>query len=257
MGIDLFTLIAQVINLIILLFLLRRFLYLPVLKAVKRRQKLIADEIESAAQARLKAQKQEKKCADKMHEIEMQKQAILHKVQIEADKLRDKLTEEANLQYENSRVKMKQNLVVEQRNFEVSVQNLALEYFNKFINQVLRQMADAELNLLIVYKFEKKLDELTAEDIKNFVKACKTEKQINIKLADNLTIEQKEILQNKLLNILKLKAPIKFNYEVDKNLIAGLSVQAKEQMISWNLQEYMHEFHTNLNTAVSQILGRG
>ena len=38
MGIDLFTLIAQIINLVILLYLLRRFLYIPVLKAVEQRQ---------------------------------------------------------------------------------------------------------------------------------------------------------------------------------------------------------------------------
>ena len=41
MSIDLFTFFAQIFNLLLLLYLLRRFLYLPVLKAVDERQKFI------------------------------------------------------------------------------------------------------------------------------------------------------------------------------------------------------------------------
>ncbi len=48
MKIDWFTLIAQVINFLILVWLLRRFLYKPILKAVDEREKKIASQLKDA-----------------------------------------------------------------------------------------------------------------------------------------------------------------------------------------------------------------
>ena len=98
MSIDLFTLIAQVINLIILLFLLRKFLYIPVLKAVEERQKLITSELKNAEETRVKAEELEKKCQQKLVDIENQKQAILLQTQNEAQELSNKLIGEAKEQ---------------------------------------------------------------------------------------------------------------------------------------------------------------
>ena len=48
MGIDTFTLVAQIINLVILIWLLKRFLYTPILKAVDARQAKIAERLNTA-----------------------------------------------------------------------------------------------------------------------------------------------------------------------------------------------------------------
>ena len=58
MGIDLVTLIAQIINLVVLIWLMKRFLYQPVLKMISERQALIDAEIKKAHQARQEALKQ-------------------------------------------------------------------------------------------------------------------------------------------------------------------------------------------------------
>ena len=70
MQIDWWTFAAQIINLIILLFLLRKFLYIPVLKAVDARQKLIADELRKAADEHKKAARLTRECERRTAEIE-------------------------------------------------------------------------------------------------------------------------------------------------------------------------------------------
>ena len=55
MGIDLVTLIAQIINLLVLIWLMKRFLYQPILKMISERQALIENEIQKAYQARKEA----------------------------------------------------------------------------------------------------------------------------------------------------------------------------------------------------------
>ena len=122
MSIDWFTLIAQIFNLLILLFLLRKFLYLPVLEAVEARQKLIRDELKKAEDSRIKAQKAEEQCQQKILEIEHQKQQILADVQHEAEKLKAGLAEEAENQYHQAKTEWKQRLQSEQKNFDNALQ---------------------------------------------------------------------------------------------------------------------------------------
>ena len=257
MGIDLFTLAAQVINLIILLFLLRKFLYVPVLKAVEARQKLIADELASAAKARASAQKEEAKCAAKLREIETQKQAVLDKVQKEAQQLAAKLGEEAQVQYRQSQQKLNEKLKAEHRNFDVSVQSLVVKYFEQFADNALKQIADADLNVLAVRQFMQKLKALSDNEKKSFVAVYRVHNNINVKSAKVLPDEMKKNLENLLKQELKLNDSTIFEYKIAEELICGLSVASGEQMISWNLQSYLQEFRNNLNKEVVKILNRG
>ena len=57
MEIDWFTVIAQVINFLILVWLLKRFLYKPVLNAIAEREKKIAAQLSDAEAKRSRGQK--------------------------------------------------------------------------------------------------------------------------------------------------------------------------------------------------------
>ena len=92
MSIDFFTFFAQIFNLLLLLYLLRRFLYLPVLKAVDERQKFIERELKKAALSHKAALQMEAECKQKMAEIDTQKQEILAQTRQEAlAKLKEKI----------------------------------------------------------------------------------------------------------------------------------------------------------------------
>ena len=58
MLIDWFTVIAQIINFLVLLLLLRRFLYKPILNAMEERERKVAERLESARQERVRAEEE-------------------------------------------------------------------------------------------------------------------------------------------------------------------------------------------------------
>jgi len=58
MQINWFTVIAQIINFFILVWLLKRFLYKPILKAIDEREKKIASQLEDANAKEEKAEKE-------------------------------------------------------------------------------------------------------------------------------------------------------------------------------------------------------
>ena len=132
MSIDFFTLCAQIINLLILLFLLKKFLYLPILKVLEDRKKLLENEYKVAEIARKKAEVLEKNAQEKYSEIEHEKQKILAQSHEKADALEQKLLAMAEQEFSKARQQWKNKLISEQNSFDSALQNLIAEYFQKF-----------------------------------------------------------------------------------------------------------------------------
>src|SRR5690625_1258947 len=65
MEVDWFTVIAQILNFLVLVWLLKRFLYKPVLNAIDEREKKIASELEDAALHKAEARKEKEKFIQK------------------------------------------------------------------------------------------------------------------------------------------------------------------------------------------------
>ncbi len=252
MEIDWWTFVAQIINLIILLFLLRKFLYIPVLKAVETRQKMIAEALKKADNARQEAQKLTTECEQRLAAIEVQKQQILVEANIKAEDFAQKLMQEAKEQYQAAVIGWQNKVVGEQKAFEAAMQNLIAEYFARFADSALTQMADVHLNDLVAAKFMEKL-ETEKEQLK---KMFTGKKQLTIVSAQPLSAE---ILQQ-IKQFLQVNAGVdttaKFMMQQNSELICGIAITAGGQQISWHLADYMQQFQQRLQAEMMQLLKR-
>src|SRR5271167_4252962 len=95
MLIDWFTVGAQALNFIILVWLLKRFLYKPILNAVDAREKRIAAELADADAKKAEAQKERDEFLHKNEEFDQQHAALLSKATDEAKAERQRLLDEA------------------------------------------------------------------------------------------------------------------------------------------------------------------
>src|ERR1700733_4154687 len=95
MLIDWFTVGAQALNFIILVWLLKRFLYKPILDAVDAREKRIAAELGDADAKRAEAQKERDEFQRKNEEFDQQRTALLSKATDEAKAERQRLLDDA------------------------------------------------------------------------------------------------------------------------------------------------------------------
>jgi len=254
MEIDLFTLVAQILNLLILLFLLRKFLYLPVLKAVEARQKLIADEINSAEQARQKAAEAEKNSLAQAQRLEAQKQKILEKAHEDAAILANELKLEIESEYRQKRKIINDKLVSEQKNFDLAIQKSAAEYFAQFAHKALSQIAGTDLNEAAITQFMQNLKNLSLAEQKKYAEAFNNKKSIEVQTALPLSDAQKTKLEQFLRKQWNLPETVRFKYEQKAELICGLCVAANEQLVAWNFENYLREFGQNMHNSMSQLL---
>ncbi len=229
MNIDIFTFVAQIINLIVLLFLLRRFLYLPVLKAVTKRQQTIADELKQAEEAKKSALAKEKSWQRKIHDLDAKKQEIIGNARIEAEKLLEKLQEDnrktAQAQYEH----WQQNFRAERQNFEIVLQQLVVEHFGRFSQKVLEQMAGVSLADTVIEKFKEKFAKMGATDKSEFVKAAQKSQKLTVQTAHKLSKNQKDGMKTFLQQQLKLDDSCHISFEERKELICGVLLQVGER----------------------------
>ena len=87
------TLIAQIVNFLILVGILTKFAYKPLMKALEDRQKKIADSIDSAERERQEAQQLKLNYQQQLSDARAEAQAIVEKA--------EKLAEETKEQIEN------------------------------------------------------------------------------------------------------------------------------------------------------------
>src|SRR5271170_4570447 len=95
MLIDWFTVCAQALNFLILVWLMKRFLYKPILHAIDEREKRIATELADAGTKKAEAQKERDEFQHKNEEFDQQRAALLSKAIDEAKAERQRLLGEA------------------------------------------------------------------------------------------------------------------------------------------------------------------
>jgi len=95
MQVDWLTVSAQWVNFLILMWLLRRFLYRPVIRAMDRRQQTIDARIEEAGQKSLQAEQEAEQYRNKLSELEVHRSHLIAAARKAADSEREKLVEHA------------------------------------------------------------------------------------------------------------------------------------------------------------------
>ena len=102
MQINWFTVTAQVINFLILVWLLKRFLYKPVLDAINEREKKIASQLNEAAAKTVEARKESDEFRQKNEAFDAEKKEQMNKVVAETEVKRKALLEEARKEAEGT-----------------------------------------------------------------------------------------------------------------------------------------------------------
>jgi F-type H+-transporting ATPase subunit b len=100
LGIDWKLLIAQIVNFLILLFVLYKFAYGPILAMLEKRQKKIEKGLKDADEAHKKLTESEEKQKEILRKARVEAKEILEKAHTQAEKSKSEMTNEAKVQAE-------------------------------------------------------------------------------------------------------------------------------------------------------------
>jgi len=100
LGIDWKLLIAQIVNFLVLLFVLYKFAYGPILAMLEKRQKKIEKGLADAEEAHKKLQESEEKQKEILKKARTEANVIVEKAHIQAEKSKSEIAVEAKAQAE-------------------------------------------------------------------------------------------------------------------------------------------------------------
>jgi len=252
--IDWFTVIAQAVNFLILVWLLKRFFYQPILKALDARERRIAAELADADAKKLEAEKERSEFQQKNDEFDQQRATLLDKALDEARAERQRLIAAARNDADNLRTRREEALKTEYQSLsEVLTRRTCKEVF-AIARKVLADLANTTLEAHMAEAFIRRMRELNPDEKAQLVSAFQTSTPVLtgatamaaaaaapagvvVRSAFDLPAAQQNALEAVVRESLGAETPVRFETEPD--LVSGIELVASGHKVAWSIAGYL------------------
>jgi len=238
MLIDWFTVAAQIVNFLILVWLLKRFLYKPILDAIDAREKRIASELADADSKKAEAEKQRTDFEDKNKAFDQQRSVLLGKATDDAKVERERLIDQAKKEAERLRVTQADALSGDQIRLASEITLLAEKEVFAIARKALTDLATVSLEERVGEVFTRRLRELDPKAKALLGDALKNSSQpALVRSAFVLPADQRAAIQNALNET--FSAEVKIKFEDSQDIICGIELTANGQKVAWSIASYI------------------
>ncbi len=238
MLIDWFTVAAQALNFLILVWLMKRFLYKPILDAIEEREKRIATELANADKKKAEAQKENDGFKHKNEEFDQQRATLLSKATDEAKTEGQRLFAEARRTADVLSAKRQEALRNDAHNLQQSVSLLARQEVFAIARKALTDLAGARLEERMVDVFVHRLHELNGEEKKLLISALKASPTpVVVRTAFDLSPTLCASTGDAIKKMIGTETQVRF--ETAPDLISGIELTANGQKVSWSIADYL------------------
>jgi F-type H+-transporting ATPase subunit b len=238
MLIDWFTVGAQALNFLILVWLMKRYLYKPILHAIDEREKRVAAEIANADAKKAEAQKEHEEFDHKNAEFDQQRAALLTKATDEAQAERQRLLDEARKAAAVLNSKRQETLRNEERDLHQAITQRTQQEVFAIARKALTDLATTSLEERLGEVFTRRLREMDGKAKEGLGEALKAASgPALVRSTFDVPAEQRAAIQNALNET--FSAEIRIRFETAPELIAGIELTTNGQKVGWNIADYL------------------
>ena len=249
MLIDWFTVGAQAVNFLILVWLMKRFLYKPILHAIDEREKRIAKELADADTKKADAQKEHDDFQHKNEEFDKQRADLLNKATEAANAERQRLLDEARKAADALSAARQEALSNEADRLNQAISRRTQQEVFAIARKTLTDLAGASLEERMVGVFTQRLREMNGQSKDDLGKALKTGPgPVLVRSAIDLPPDQRTAIQTAINET--FSADIHPQFETSPDLVSGIELTANGQKVGWSIGDYL----ASLQKGVSELL---
>ncbi|SDX59572.1 F-type H+-transporting ATPase subunit b [Marinobacter mobilis] len=235
------TFMLEIVNFVILIWILKRFLYKPVLEVIDQRRKNIEQQLAEVQQQQAQAKSLQGRYQDRLADWEQQRQQLESALSQELQTERAKQSGVLQSQLEQEREKARRAIKHQQAEVIRQSEIRALHQGARFASRLLEAAAGPEL--------EARLLSLTAEELSQLPDATRDRirsqwgeppSDILVTSAYPLAEKDRQPLEQALRESLGLTAPI--SYQQDPELVAGIRINVGPWMLNTNVRDELNGF---------------
>lgn len=244
MLIDWFTVAAQLANFLILMWLLKRFLYKPVLKAIDDREARIAETVKQAEAQEAAAEREHAAFVRKNEAFELERVHLLTAAQEEAKEAGKHLLDRERKVADDARDKWRLSLADEQRRFGDEVVRRVREEVVAILRRAFADLADSTLEARMVDVFGGKLSDPASRDALAGMAGGGSASVFVVKSAFGLSEDQQGQLRRIFADAFPAAGEVRF--QVEPHLIGGVELIADGKKIAWSLGDYADRLESRM-----------
>ncbi|MEB3338855.1 MAG: F0F1 ATP synthase subunit B [Leptolyngbyaceae bacterium] len=249
MLIDWFTVIAQIINFLVLVYLLNRFLYKPITKTMGERKKHLERHWQEAQAKGELAEQEVASYRQKQQELEQQRQALVTQAREQAEQERKHLVHQAREEVYKQEREWRADLERQQDAFLERLRQRVQQYMEAITRRALQDLANIELEHQMIAVFIDRLQRLDAQQRAEILKSIQFP-PVNIVIRSSFDIPIEE--RQKIIDALQ-QQQITDGKSVDfltsPELICGIDLQIENYHIAWSCDRYLKNLDSHFSMA--------
>jgi len=251
MQIDWVTTIAQIINFLVLVALLRHFLYGPITRAMAERAERIGERMREAEERERAAREQAEAHQQALRELEERRHEVLERARRAAEEERERLTDEARREVAALDRRWHEALRDEQQGFMDELRRRIGEQLCGLSRQALAELANADLQAQMVAVFLERLsglDQRRREELHAGLREGAGAPRIATAFA--LPDDQREQLRRGARSLLGEDGEPDFARS--EELLCGIELSVGGRKLGWSLDSYLDQ----LAESIEELLDR-
>ncbi len=239
MLIDWFTIIAQLANFLILVFLLHRFLYRPIIKTISARQEEIDRHWQEAREKQEVAEAQAVLYEEKQRQLQQKRQEIMIQAQKEGEEEYHNLVKQARQQVKEKQTAWKEAIAQQQEQFFENLQQKLTQQVYEITRRAFQELADFSLEQQVILTFIRRLENLDQQERRSLAQSLqKSDQGLVIHTSFEVPPESRQKILNSLYHQ-QIYQGNKVEFATVPELICGIELQASDYKIAWNLKSYL------------------
>lgn len=251
MLIDWFTVGAQIANFLILMVLLKIFLYDRVIQAMDEREQKIAGRLREAEQERQTAEDREKKVKEKERQLDQKRDKLLTEAREAARSKREELEQKARSEVETLRERWTEVLEQEKENFARDLQRAAAQQALAVSRRVIRDMAGEDFQKRLVDTFTERIRAMAAEEKGKLIEGV-DEKETSATVFSGFEVSSSQRRKITRLVHEEIHPELDIDYQTGDDPASGIELRFHGKKIAWNPQEYLAELEEHVLQALEE-----
>lgn len=246
MSIDIFTLIVQILNFLLLLFILKKFLYKPIIKAIRDRQTYIKNTIEETEKKSKEAEDIRNSYQNELNSIDKYKKEQKEKIETEIIEYKSQMIEEVKVEVQNEREEFLRQLENDKTTMADGIVKNICTSINDFLVDIFVSLSSSSFENAVLMKF---LDEVNnfPNEIVNKINEMENE-SIGFVSSFELNNSQKSVVTDTFQKRGLLCKNI--NFMKNEEIVLGNKIIIGSLTINSNIRNIVDQFKTKLEQII-------
>ncbi|WP_339909539.1 hypothetical protein [Symmachiella dynata] len=255
MEIDWFTFSFQIINFLVLVWLLKRFLYKPIINAMDRREEKITQRVNEALSARQDAEREAEDYRRKSQQLDHAREELLAEAGRDAEDWKHERLQEARTDVERARGEWQRSIKRERAAFLRDLRQRAGKQVHAMSRHVLEKLCGDSLEDQVIESFLARLQQVDEQQRSEIAASIRnSHHKIFVETGFELPDESRDRVCSIIHKYLTDGVDIEF--KVVPELICGIELKAAGYKVAWSAAETLDELEDEFANALDQTVPR-